>query len=317
MAKTAFLFPGQGSQYPGMGKGIYNSHAGGKAIIECADETLEYSLSELMFNGPEETLKRTENAQPALLTASIAAFEILKEKGIEPDYTAGHSLGEYSALVAAGVLSFADAVQIVRKRGLFMEEAVPAGVGAMSAVMGLERSLLQSVTEEASKITGQVVQLANLNAPGQIVISGEKSAVEKAGELAKESGAKRVIPLPVSGPFHSELMKPAQEKVRQSLEPVFFSDARVPVITNVSAKEADNAEFLKEQLVKQVTAPVYWEDTIRRLLELGVTTFIEVGPGNVLSGLVRRVQRRGLEVYAVADIESINELTDKLSEGGV
>ncbi len=307
MGKTAFLFPGQGSQYVGMGKEIYDQTIEAKEVIDQVDDTLDYGLSRLMFEGPLEELTRTEHAQPALLTVSVAVLQLLHKEGIRADYAAGHSLGEYSALVAADVLSLKEAVKLVKKRGLLMEEAVPTGVGTMAAVMGLEREKLSEVTEEVSDTTG-TVELANINAPGQIVISGKKEAVEIAGELAREKGAKRVIPLSVSGPFHSSLMQPAQEQLQEEINALSFSDATVPVIQNVNATEATDKDIIKKQLIKQVTAPVYWEDTIRRLLDLGVTRFIEVGPGKVLSGLVRRVQRRGVEVYAVENIESIQAL---------
>ncbi|MDA3130650.1 ACP S-malonyltransferase [Aliibacillus thermotolerans] len=307
MGKTAFLFPGQGSQYVGMGKEIYDQTIEAKEVIDQVDDTLDYGLSRLMFEGPLEELTRTEHAQPALLTVSVAVLQLLHKEGIRADYAAGHSLGEYSALVAADVLSLKEAVKLVKKRGLLMEEAVPTGVGTMAAVMGLEREKLSEVTEEVSDTTG-TVELANINAPGQIVISGKKEAVEKVGELAREKGAKRVIPLSVSGPFHSSLMQPAQEQLQEEINALSFSDATVPVIQNVNATEATDKDIIKKQLIKQVTAPVYWEDTIRRLLDLGVTRFIEVGPGKVLSGLVRRVQRRGVEVYAVENIESIQAL---------
>ncbi|MFC5712183.1 ACP S-malonyltransferase [Thalassorhabdus alkalitolerans] len=313
MSKIAFIFPGQGSQEVGMAQNVFEQHEKASSVIKKADERLEYSLSGYMFNGPKEVLKKTEHAQPALLTASAALLETVKEKDLSPDFVAGHSLGEYSALVAAGVLSFDDAVYAVRQRGLFMEEAVPDGVGAMAAIMGLERPELERVCAEASA-EGETAELANLNAPGQIVISGSRKGVETASDLAKEAGAKRAIPLEVSGPFHSTLMEPAKDKLREVLSDISFQDAGVPVMTNVTALPETNGETLRDLLVDQVTSPVLWEDTIKNLIERDVTTFIEIGSGNVLSGLVRRIQRRGLEVHAVNDLESLEKTLKKLKE---
>ncbi|MGY4689787.1 ACP S-malonyltransferase [Salibacterium sp. K-3] len=312
MGKRAFLFPGQGSQYPGMAKAFYDNNTDAKARIEEADHILGFPLSGMMFSGPENELKKTEHAQPALLTAEMVSLDALKQHGIQADYAAGHSLGEYAALAAAGVISFENALRIVRQRGLFMEEAVPEGTGSMSAVMGLDRETVERICSDVSS-AGGVVQAANLNAPGQIVISGGRESVEKAEELARQENAKRVISLEVSGPFHSRLMEPAQEKLAAALEPVPFSQPAFPVLPNVHAREETDPGLLKQHVIEQVTSPVYWEDTIRRLIELGVDTFIEVGPGNVLGGLVRRVQRRGVHVYSAQDPESVEKAAEALT----
>ncbi|WP_017753692.1 ACP S-malonyltransferase [Calidifontibacillus oryziterrae] len=310
MGKVAFIFPGQGSQTVGMGQSIASEIESAKIIFEKADKRLGITLSETIFNGPAEKLTLTENAQPALLTTSIALLEALKEHGIKPDYTAGHSLGEYSALVAAEALSFEDAVYAVRKRGEYMEEAVPAGVGTMAAVLGMAEADLQAVTSEITA-SGHVVQLANLNCPGQIVISGSKLGVEKASELAREKGAKKVIPLVVSGPFHSQLMKPAAERFSQILDQIEIKDAKIPVIANVTAMEMSKQEEIKEKLIEQLYSPVLWERSVETMLAKGVDTFIEIGPGKVLSGLVKKVNRR-VHTYAISDQESLLEIVGKL-----
>ncbi|MBG9817034.1 ACP S-malonyltransferase [Bacillus safensis] len=303
MTKIAFLFPGQGSQKIGMGKDLFDQEAVSKAVFEEADNALGFDLSSMIFEGDAEELTLTYNAQPALLTTSIAILKKFEESGIKADYAAGHSLGEYTALVAAGALSFKDAVYAVRKRGELMNEAVPAGEGAMAAILGLDKAALVEVTKEVTE-SGHLVELANLNCPGQIVISGTAKGVELASEKAKEKGAKRAIALEVSGPFHSALMKPAAEKFTDVLSKLDIADAKTPVISNVTADIVTSRDEIETKLIEQLYSPVRFEESVERLIDLGVTTFIEIGPGKVLSGLVKKVNRR-LTTISVSDQETI------------
>ncbi|MDF2719266.1 MAG: malonyl CoA-acyl carrier protein transacylase [Paenibacillus sp.] len=291
MKRIAFVFPGQGAQAVGMGKDFYDGHAAAKSRFEQADEALGFKLTDIIFQGPEDELKKTTNTQPALLTTSIAMLEAVKELGIEPDFVAGHSLGEYSALVAAGVMSFEDAVRTVRARGEFMEQAVPSGQGGMAAVLGADREKLAELCRTVSSEAG-VVEMANVNCPGQIVVSGSVEGVQAVVERGKEAGAKRVIPLEVSGPFHSSLMKPAADKLAGTLDGVAMQDASIPVVANVTADSVLQADHIRTLLVDQVVSPVLWEDSIAWMIAQGVDTFVEIGSGTVLAGLIKKVDKQ-------------------------
>ena len=314
MSKTAFLFPGQGSQFAGMGKSLAETYPEAARVFEAADAALGFPLSRLCFEGPEDQLKLTENTQPALLTVSIAAHAVLQSKGIAADYVAGHSLGEYSALVAAGSLDFADAVRLVRKRGQYMQEAVPSGVGAMAALLKLPEDKLAAVLAEAAQ--GEIVTAANLNSPDQIVIAGNAAAVERAMELAKAAGARRAVLLPVSAPFHCPLMKPAQERLKADLDATVFRDLAVPLINNWQAREIRTGAEAREGLYQQVPNPVRWADSIRALAQAGVTRFIEVGAGGVLTGLLRNIDPAlaGAKFGEAADWEKLAASLPQTSE---
>ncbi len=303
--KTAFLFPGQGSQYAGMGRTLSARFPAARAVFDEADAALGFGLSELCFNGPEDQLKLTENTQPALLAVSTAAYRVLSENGVRPDYVAGHSLGEYSALVAAGSLAFADAVRLVRKRGQYMQQAVPAGVGAMAALLKLPDGKLDGVLEEAAQ--GEVVTAANLNSPEQIVIAGNTAAVQRAMELAKAAGARRAVLLPVSAPFHCPLMKPAQGRLKADLDAAQFRDLSVPLVNNWQARAIATGEEARQGLFEQVPNPVRWLESVRWLSSQGVTRCIEVGPGGVLSGLLKSIdpEIQGLKFGEADDLEKL------------
>lgn len=290
MGKIAFVFPGQGAQAVGMGKDVYEALPQSRAVFEKGDEVLGFPLSKLIFEGPESELKQTVNTQPALVTASVAYLEALRDLGVTPDYVAGHSLGEYSALVAAGVLSYEDAVRLVRLRGQFMEEAVPGGQGAMAATLGADRAALSELCRSISE-AGNSVELANVNCPGQIVVSGTVAGVNEVVQRVKEAGGKRAIPLEVSGPFHSSLMKEAAEQLAAELQKVTFNAPVMPVIVNVTATPVTDPEEIRNLLVAQVFSPVLWQDSVEWLIADGVDTFVEIGSGSVLAGLIRKIDK--------------------------
>lgn len=310
MGKVAFVFPGQASQYPGMGKELAEKYAPARAVFDEADKALGFSISKICFEGTEEELKLTANTQPAILTVSVAVSRVLAEKGLEPDFVAGHSLGEYSALVAAGSLKFADAVQLVRKRGTYMQDAVPQGIGAMAAIMGLSHAVVADVCKRAAN--GDICAPANLNSPEQTVISGHAGAVKRAVELASQAGAKRAVILPVSAPFHSALMTPMQEKFEKDLRGTEFSNLRVPLVTNVDADTIEKGSEAREALIRQLSMPVRWEESVRLLIEEGVNTFVEVGPSRVLTGLLRQIERSA-GTLNVEDEKSLAVTMDKIA----
>jgi [acyl-carrier-protein] S-malonyltransferase len=311
MSKLAFLFPGQASQYTGMGRDLTENFPESRAVFDEADVTTGFSVSKLCFDGPEDALRLTENTQPAILAVSVAAWRALESRGITPDFAAGHSLGEYSALVAAGAIDFSSAMKLGRLRGSYMQEAVPPGQGAMAAIMGLAPAEVADICRKAAE--GEVVSPANLNSPEQTVISGHAAAVKRAVEIASQSGAKRAVMLPVSAPFHCSLMLPAQQRFELHLRDAAFGPLRFPLITNVDAEAITSGEEARDALVRQITQPVRWQDSMRELIERGVTTFVEVWPGKVLTGLLRQIDR-SVRCLNVEDAASLQTTLDRISQ---
>jgi [acyl-carrier-protein] S-malonyltransferase len=307
----AYVFPGQGSQSPGMGKELAEKFPAARQVFEEADRALGFALSELCFNGPAEQLQLTENTQPAILTTSIAALRAMEAEGFpKPDYVAGHSLGEYSGLVAAGSVSLGDAVKTVRARGRYMQEAVPVGTGAMAAILGSDLETINDACAEAA--AGQICSAANINSPGQIVIAGDAAAIDRAIEILKARGAKRAVKLNVSAPFHCALMQPAQDRLAADLGQLQFSDLATPLVTNVDARPINKGEEARDSLVRQVSQTVRWLESVEFLINHGVQTFIEIGPGKVLSGLTRQI-RRELRCLNVEDEDSLRAAREAIA----
>jgi [acyl-carrier-protein] S-malonyltransferase len=310
----AFVFPGQGSQHAGMGKDLAEAFPAARQIFEEADTALGFALSKLCFNGPSDQLELTENTQPAILTVSIAALRVMEREGFpKPDFVAGHSLGEYSALVAAGSLSLTDAIKTVRARGRYMQEAVPVGVGAMAAILGADLDVIISACAEAAE--GQVCSAANINSPNQVVIAGDSAAVDRAIELLKKRGARRVMKLKVSAPFHCALMQPAQERLAVDLKEILFQDVGAPIVTNVDARAISSGAEARDALVRQVSQPVRWLESVEFLISQGVQSLVEIGPGKVLSGLVRQIDR-SLRCMNVEDKASLCATREALGVSG-
>ena len=306
---TAFVFPGQGSQYAGMGKDVAEKYPAARRVFDDIDAALGYSISQLCFEGPEDQLKLTENTQPAILAVSAALHAVLEEHGAaRRDLVAGHSLGEYSAIVSVGGLTPAEAAKIVNARGRFMQDAVPVGTGGMAALIGPSVEEAQAICEEAAQ--GEVVSVANINAPGQIVIAGSKAGIDRAIEVAKKRGVRRALPLPVSAPFHCELMKPAEERLKPILDEAGFKDLWVALVSNVDASPIGTATAVRNALLRQVASPVRWVESVQRMVSMGVKRFVEVGPGNVLTGLIKRIDA-SVELVNVNDVPSLEAFLEK------